>query len=559
MGLERYGEFVKRAQNVLTYDPGWSEENLTGLWRRFRPKIKERLSPCQHACPLDFNVKEFLSLLKGKKLKEAALKLNEKTVLPSVCARVCPALCEDQCLRSQIDTPLAIREIKRFVTDKNLNLDYPAHLPKKEIKVAIIGAGPAGLTVARELSLLGYKITLFDAQSFPGGLLYYGIPNFRLPKDLLNNEISKILRLGVEFKPNTTLGKDLYLEDLFKDRYQAIFLGLGASKEIKLNIPGEDLKGVINGIGFLKKINSGEKIDLGRNIFIVGGGNAAIDTARTCIRLQRQAKVTILYRRTRKEMPALKEEIEAALKEGIKIMFLKSPIRFLGKNKRLSQVEIISMRLESKDSSGRPKPVPIPGSETTLPADMVILAIGQAVDTSLLDLETTRAGTIKTDHFFQTSIKGVFAGGDVTLGPSTVPEAIKQGKMAAQNIDRFLQKKRPLSQEPEREVVKKEDLSPFYFNVASRIKSYELDPRSRVRSFEEVFKGGLATSDILKEAERCLGCGSCTSCGVCWLFCPDGVIELQEEPSFDLDYCKGCAICVTECPRGALILEEEVR
>ncbi|MFQ6108646.1 MAG: FAD-dependent oxidoreductase, partial [Candidatus Aminicenantales bacterium] len=401
-------------------------------------------SPCHYACPINTDAASYVGLIAHGKFKEA-LEVNRlANPLASVCARVCHHPCEVKCRAGEIGDPIAIRDLKRFVADYGKEKGYrPTYKvgPKKEEKVAIIGSGPAGLMAGWKLALLGYEVTIFEAESVPGGMLAWGIPEYRLPKEVLNADINEIKSLGVEIRTNTTVGKDVTLEDLSQQGYKATFIATGAPKNLKLGIPGEEVEGVIDPIAFLKNYNLKKEAKIGKKVAVIGGGNTAIDAARTAWRLG--ADVTILYRRTRPEMPANKEDIEASLEEGIKIDYLTLPVEVMSEDGKLTGIKCTRMALTDFDKSGRRRPVPVEETEFTLEIDTLIPAIGQEPDLTFLGgnskLTISKWNTLEIDpETMATNVPGIFAGGDVVSGPATVLQAMQAGKIAAESIHRYL-------------------------------------------------------------------------------------------------------------------------
>jgi heterodisulfide reductase subunit A-like polyferredoxin len=490
--------------------------------------IEKKLRPCQITCPSGVHAQGYIALIKQKKYKEAVDLVRKNNPLPAICGRICTHPCETQCKRGVFDEPVAIDNLKRFVADwefeNNIKLQIP-EIKDLDKKVAIIGSGPAGLTCAYYLRLKGYKVTIFEALSVLGGMLKVGIPDYRLPSNILEKEIDTILNLGVEVKTNVKVGKDLSIEDIFKQGYNAIFIATGAHKSLKLNIPNEDADGVVHGVDFLRNLNLEKKVKVGKKVAIIGGGNVAIDAARSAWRLGAE-EITILYRRTKKEMPASEWEIEEAEEEGIKIQFLVAPKEVIVKNKKVAGLKCVRMKLGEPDASGRRRPFEIPGSEFVFECDMIIPAIGQMPDASFLEgtnIKTDRGIILVDKDTLMTSQKGVFAGGDVVLGPATAIEAIAAGKKAAESIDAYLKGEKI-----------KNDISNFYqeeinygdikrLEHKKREKMPSISVKERKGNFKEV-QLGYNEEQALKEAERCLSCGVCSECLECEKVCKAGAI-----------------------------------
>ncbi|MBE9500986.1 MAG: FAD-dependent oxidoreductase, partial [Chloroflexi bacterium] len=475
---------------------------------------------CRDACPLHMNIPGYIKLIAEGQIEEAYRLIRATNPLPAICGRICYAPCQEACNRGQIDEPLAIRDLKRFVADHfDLEkLEIPMVEPTGK-RVAIIGSGPAGLVAAHDLALKGHRAVILESLPEPGGMLRVGIPEYRLPKEVVRKEIEYITKLGVEIKTGVEVGKHVSLQEL-NGKFDAIFIGAGAHQGMGLGVHGEALSGVVEGIEFLRRINLGEKIEVGKKVAIIGGGNTAIDCARTSKRLGAD-KVTILYRRTRGEMPASEEEVGAAEAESIKIEFLVAPSRFLG-NGKVSEVELIKMKLGEPDASGRPRPIPIEGSEFRLPFDTVVAALGQVAKTNFvkkLGVSLSRRGNIEVNpQTGATNIEGIFAGGDVVTGPAFVVDAMAAGRRAACSIDAFLCGM-PLSVEerlePQELTVEEIQRIRDRFGEHPRYKIEEI-PLEQRKGFEEVALGYLP-KEAREEAGRCLagqitGCIQCLEC-----------------------------------------------
>jgi len=464
-------------------------------------------SPCQHTCPVGLNVPGYISLIKEGRIEDAYKLIKQRLPFPSVCGRVCHAPCERKCRRNQIDEAIAIKHLKRFVADwameKGLSYNIPV-LRKKSEKIAIIGAGPAGLSCAYYLSIYGYDVVVFEASNAAGGILRWGIPEYRLPKKILQKEIQEIEKLGVKIKLNSRIES---IDKLFSEGFKAVFIGIGASKGVKLNLPGENLQGVYDALEFLKKINSNEEVMLGKRVAIIGGGNAAIDSARVALR--KGAEVHLFYRREKKDMPAIEEEIEAAEKEGVKIHCLTAPTEIIGENGKVKAIKLIRMSLGEFDKSARKIAHPIPGSEFIFEVDNVIEAVGQAPDTSFLqkqNLKLTKEGWVLVDpKTMMTSRIGVFAGGDIVTGPATVIEAIASGIKAAESIKKFLEGKEEKIEQLE--TIKISSTPPSDEEIAEkpRVEPSKLPLIEAIKSFNEIIKN-YTFEEARKEAKRCLRC-----------------------------------------------------
>jgi len=558
------------------------EWNKTGTWRYLRPRFANKTSPCNEGCPAGQDVEGAMVLIGKGKILEAWELFKEENPFPAVCGRVCYHPCESSCNRAEFDEAVSINGLERFMADTASRQGRKPTWVKREKhkeKIAIIGSGPAGLTCAYHLARMGYGVTVFEALPVLGGMLRVGIPEYRLPKKVLEEEIDQILELGVKAEMNVRLGKGTLLNDL--KEYQAVFLAMGNHRSKTLRVPGEDAQGVMSGVEFLRKVGLGQQIALSKRVAVVGGGNTAIDAARTALRLG--AKPFIVYRRTKEEMPAFAAEIQEAEEEGIEISFLVSPVRVIAENGRASRLECVKNRLGPPDEDGRRRPVEVKGSNFFLEVDEIITAIGEEADLSALPKKIgIKDNTILTDERGATKQKGIFAGGDIVQQPRTVVHAIGSGKRAAIFIDCLLRKKKweglfdsirigergGLSmkhylQEEEQRVpvssrtVRLKDLNLDYFEYKKRPKMPKVPPAKRLGSFQEV-NLGFTEEAAIEAANRCFNCGVCNLCDNCYIFCPDVAIRKEEGRNVvDYDYCKGCGICVEECPRDAMVMEEE--
>jgi NADH-quinone oxidoreductase subunit F len=470
-------------------------------------------SACQHTCPISQDVPSYLGYLARGEFDEAVRVVLKENPLPLVCGRVCDNPCEGKCVAGEWDDPIAIKSLKRFLADYEMNHNIDLGLQPKherEERIAVIGSGPGGLTCAHYLALEGYRVTVFESQSEPGGMLYWGIPEFRMPRDVLKYEIDRIKSLGVEIKTNTTVGKDLPLYKLQED-YAAVFMAMGAHKGLKMKIPNEDSEGVIDAVQFLRDYNGSGQANIGDKVMIIGGGNSAIDAARVAKRLGKDTH--IFYRRTKAEMPAIPSEIEEAEFEGIDIQFLVAPIEVLSSNGRVEAVKCIRMKLGDRDESGRRRPVPVEGSEFEVDVDSLIYAISQEPDISTLvignGLKVSAWNTLEVHpETLETNIKGIFAGGDVVSGPNTVTGAMAHGKLAARMIDKYV---RGEKMEPEYEVTRPAarvdavELSEQESTSLKRPTMPTIPVERRTASFKEV-ELGIDETAAIAEAKRCLRC-----------------------------------------------------
>jgi heterodisulfide reductase subunit A len=432
-----------------------------------------------------------------------------------------------------VDESIAIDALKRFLSDREGNEKGALVIPEKNGKnVAIVGSGPGGLLAAHDLRKMGYGVTIFEALPVAGGMLAVGIPEYRLPRTILNQEIESLLRMGVELKLNTPIGPSRSLQDLKAQGYDAVFIATGAHQSRKLGLEGENARGIVHAVDFLRKVALGESAEVGGKVIVLGGGNAAIDAARTALRLGSK-EVTIAYRRTRSEMPAQMEEIEEAEEEGIKIEYLTAPTKLIVENGVVRGLECCRMELGEPDESGRPRPMPIPGSEFIMDANMIIPAISQSPDLSFLsekdDFRITRWGGIEADPLtLETGVKGIFAGGDLVTGPQTYIDAMAAGRKAAISIDRCLRGE-DLREGREKEGPQKDYIQIDIDGLEYRERaSIVTTPSNRRKSFDEV-NLGLRQEDVIREAERCLNCGGCSACGECSKVCQPKAIDYEME------------------------------
>jgi NADPH-dependent glutamate synthase beta subunit-like oxidoreductase len=561
---------------VIPISYGSTETIETGKWSSLKPRTQHRVPPCQEACPAGTDIALFIQLVDRGKYAEALTSILAENPFPGVCGRVCFHPCEGGCNRAHLDESVSIQMLERFVSSlKSGTFPLPQPVPAKETrKIAIVGAGPAGLSCAYFLALLGHRPTVFESKEAAGGVMRWGIPEFRLPKAVLKKEIRRILKLPIELKTGCTVGRDITFESL--DRYDAIFLSPGASLNALLALKSEDLTGVWNGGEFLESINSGSSVSLGAETLVIGGGNTAMDVARSARRLG--SSVTVAYRRTRDAMPAIPDEVREAEEEGIQFKFLLQPISANRVNGRLTVV-FQQMELGAPDASGRPAAISKKGETVTIDADSLIAAVGELVDVSWVPDKFTGKGLIEPARG-----SGVFAGGDAARQPRTIVNAIASAKRAAISMDLSFRgmhdpqilsrvamgSKGSLSMKayltaresgvwPDEEcVVMPEAIHTLYFEKSARPKPKKLGHKKRLQTFSEVNLNPDAKAALLS-ASRCYSCGRCNACLNCYYFCPEGIIAVDVEQctrTVDDQHCKGCGTCATACPRNAVEMKD---
>jgi len=527
------------------FDQGLTERRA--IYRPFPQAVpnvftisRRGVAPCQAACPLHQSASAYVRLIAEGRFEEALDVILRDNPLPSICGRICTHPCTVACTRGPLDEPVNLPALKRFVTDHYYNYKLPQpNVPERPEKIAIVGSGPAGLVCAYQLRRQGYLSTIFEALPRAGGMLAVGIPPFRLPRRMLNAELDRLRAVGIDILLNSPVGSTITLEELRK-KFSAVFVAIGAHVERKLSVPGEDLPGVVGGVEFLRRVNLGESVVPGRHVLVIGGGNSALDAARTALR-SGSAEVTIVYRRTRAEMPADPREISDAEREGVKFLFLASPKTFLpGSNGRVAGLECLKMRLGKPDSSGRPAPEPIQGSEFDLGCDAVIVTIGQLPDVAglgeRLELETNKWGTLWADPVtLQTGLPGVFAGGDCVTGPDVVVTAMMAGKKAASSIHRWLNgQDLRVGREFEGPYSTEYVVDTAGVLTQRQIHMPALDPSTRRHSFDEVHMG-YTPEQAIAEAKRCLACGICCDCHLCETACQAQAIDYaQKEQKLEL-------------------------
>jgi len=534
---------------AITLDVGTSLTNETGSWRTRRPVYVDRLPPCNNTCPAGENIQAWLYLAEEGDYEGAWQEILKNNPLPAVMGRACYHTCEGACNRGAVDEAVGIHAVERFLGDE---ANKQGWMPKYEAKpsgkkVLVVGAGPAGLACAYHLTRMGHAVTIADASDKAGGLLRYGIPRYRLPSEALDGDIKRIEKMGVNFQMNT------YIEDLLKAReaggYDALFVAIGAQLSRDASLPGDESIKAPLALKMLRQVEEDSTgLDLGRRVAVYGGGNTAMDVARSAVRLG--AETTIVYRRSQEQMPAHDFEIKEALEEGACLRGLRT----------IARVEKGALALEEMtlDEQGKPQPT---GRFESLQADTVVLAIGQEVETGLvegIDEVSVLDGVIQIDEHMMTGHQGLFAGGDMVPSDRTMTSAIGHGKKAAHHIDAWLRGE-TYAAPPKHGLAAFENLNAWYYADAPKTIQPVLELIRRQSGFEEVL-GNLDEANALYEARRCLSCGNCFECDTCYGICPDNAVNKLgpgKRFEFKYDYCKGCGLCVAECPCGAIEMVSE--
>ena len=554
---------------------------------------------CQEACPVGTNCRGYLNLAAEGRFEEGYLLSREPNPIAAMCSYVCSAPCERACRRGDIDRPLAIRAMKRFLVEWHAASGIPDIAPEiapRRERVAVIGAGPAGLSVARELAVKGYQVTVYDNLPYGGGTMLIGVPAFRLPREAIETDVRLIERLGVKFIYNTEVGRDITFEQLQKN-HDAIAICAGAMDPVALDVPGSDLSGLVYGVDFMKDANLGRPLTVGRDVVVIGGGYTAMDCSRTSLRHGAE-RVTIAYRRTRSELVVDEEELGETEREGVRMEFLVSPLELVGENGRITGVKMIKNRLGEPDASGRRSPIPIEGSEYIVPADTVIPAVSQSADLGFLPVESSfevARGRVKVDPAtYATNVRGVWACGDFVTGPTTMIESAGHAKKCAYAIDRYLSGAANVTVDANVRVTSswRHDMPEFYDRIPRQhIPVLPLEARlpsaDPVTNFTTQVELGYDAQQAVAESTRCLMCNyniwfdpmRCVLCGACADVCPEGVIhmvdidqlksagalpELSEAYGWeaggamllDEERCIRCALCVKRCPFDAITMEK---
>jgi NADPH-dependent glutamate synthase beta subunit-like oxidoreductase len=535
---------------AITLDVGSSLANKTGSWRTSRPLYVDRLPPCNHACPAGENIQGWLYHAESGDYEAAWRAIVLDNPLPAVMGRVCYHPCETACNRGQLDEAVGINSVERFLGDEALKRGWTFDPPARESgkRVLVVGAGPSGLSAAYHLRRLGHRVKIIEAGPLSGGMMRFGIPKYRLPRDVLDAEVARILDLGVELELNHKVSN--ILETMREGGFDAAFLAVGAHIAKRAYIPAGSAARMLDAVAVLRGMEGEEKPMLGRRVVVYGGGNTALDVARTAKRLG-ASEAIIIYRRTREKMPAHDFEVEEALQEGVLI-------KWLSTIKNMADEGTLTVEKMQLDDKGFPQPT---GEFETLEADSLVLALGQDVDLSLLDDVpglAIESGVVKVASNMMTGYAGIFAGGDMVPSERTVTVAVGHGKKSARHIDAWL-RDGAYAAPPKHELATFDKLNAWYYADAPKTVRPILDLARRTSTFEEVVSG-LDESNALFEARRCLSCGNCFECDNCYGVCPDNaVIKLGpgKRFEFNLDYCKGCGICVSECPCGAIKMVPE--
>jgi NADPH-dependent glutamate synthase beta subunit-like oxidoreductase len=568
---------------VIPISYGTTEVIDTGKWGFQKPHTLFMTAPCREACPAGNNISKFLYLAQKGAYDEALLTILKENPFPGICGRVCFHPCEGGCNRGQYDESVSVSAMERYIfdvtQDRTPDLKPLQHEAAKTI--AVVGAGPAGLSCAYFLTLLGHKVTLFESREEAGGVMRYGIPEYRLPRPIVRKEIERIVNLGVTIRTGIQVGRDMPFDELY--HYDAIFLAIGAGVSTPMGLKGEATDRVIHGLRFLEKINAGVAIAKHQDVLVIGGGNTAMDAARSALR--HGNRVVIAYRRGRAEMPAVKDEIDDAEHEGARIDFLIQPIAINELPDGRLAVTFQRMQLGDQDGSGRRRAIPVEGATVIMEADYVVAATGEGVETYALPPDLARQGLIHVGSFLNTADERIFAGGDAVDQPRTIVTAIGAGKKAALSIDLYLKGQRAEGVLPKisaghrgslsfdaywsgqykrrdpfstNAVVSFDMLNTLYFEHSQRIAMRKLDREAALESFQEV-NLGFTKDEATASASRCFSCGMCNYCYNCYFFCPEGVISLnpvEGTKHVDYDHCKGCGTCAKSCPRCTVIMKE---
>lgn len=571
---------------ISTLDMSW---NKTGSWRYLRPSFIERIPSCQAHCPTGSKIERWIKFLEEGKINEAWETAVLENPFPAITGRVCYHPCQEGCSRKEMGGSVGIQMLERVLSERAKGFKTEPLMERSKKKIAVIGSGPAGLSCAFNLTRLGHNVTVIDKKHKAGGMLQYAIPEYRLPKHILDNEIERLKEMGISFKLSHPIKDAVEMQFLLQEEFDAVFMATGAHKNRSLGLEEGKTSSVWPALDFLELASQGKPLPIGKKVIVIGGGNSAIDAARTALRMG--AEATILYRRTKNEMPAFKEEIDEALKEGVAIEELLLPKKIVSDKNKFLELVCDRAVLGKPDESGRRSPEPKKDSETIFKADSLIYAVGEDIETTIIPSALSiKKGSLETELGCKTIWSSVFAGGDLIREPRTVVDAIASGKRAAIAIDctfrglefddilkgiqipdsdtlrmedyiNLIKKEKRNEKTPpiKHTVVSFNELNPVYFqnNFPSAPPAKPVSERFNFNPLSEVYQT-LDEENTKYEISRCFHCGRCIACDNCYIYCPD--ISVKNDGGtyeIDYDYCKGCGVCVTECPRAAMEITEE--